>query len=39
MIASKPKSISQTISAMMMEAIKTTIALLTSSERVGQETL
>ena len=39
MIASKLKSISQTISAMMMEAINTTTALLVSSEREGHETL
>ncbi len=38
MIFSKPKSISQTINARMMEAINTTIALLVSSARVGQDT-
>ncbi len=38
MIFSKPKSISQTINARMMEAINTTTALLVSSARVGQDT-
>jgi len=39
MRASKPKSISHTINAIMMEAIKTTTALLTNSLLDGQETL
>lgn len=39
MRASKPKSMSQTTRAIMMEAINTTIALLTSSLPEGQETL
>jgi hypothetical protein len=38
MIFSKPKSISQTNNARMMEAINTTTALLVSSEREGQDT-
>ena len=36
---SKPKSISHTTNAIMMEAIKTTTALLTNSLPEGQETL
>ena len=38
-IDSKPKSMSHTSNAIIMEAIKTTTALLTNSERDGQETL
>jgi hypothetical protein len=38
MILSKPKSISHTISAIMMEAINTTIALLVSSLADGHDT-
>ena len=38
MIFSKPKSISQTTNARMMEAINTTTALLASSGREGQDT-
>jgi len=38
MIASKLTSISQTINAIMMEAINTTTALLVSSARDGHDT-
>ncbi len=39
MIFSKPRSITQTTSAIMMEAINTTTELLVNSDRVGQDTL
>lgn len=39
MILSNPKSMSQTITDSMTEAINTTAALLASSDFVGQDTL